>query len=1063
VGGEPAPVAPDNNGHGTFVASEIVGSGVSSMYTNGTGDIYERTIPGYEYLLNNASDPNYNTMRGPFKGIATGAELECFKVAGATGDTSAYTVERALDYATNSADMNGHIPQIISMSLDSGVPDPFFTSMVESAVDQGIVVVVAAGNDGPSGSVEAPADAPDAISVGSVNRNNTVSFFSAHGPTPDGVAKPDIMGVGEDVIADKPVFNDGPDGYANNFTKYYMVDSGTSMATPEVSAVVALMLQVNPNLKPAQVKELLMQHAWQPPVYSAYGPMYYGAGIVDAYAVLLNMTGGNIPPVPTAPLATIQFDQASYQVNKNAGTLNVNVDAVWGSNVQDGTTVNITYAAESGSGNTPAVPGIDYSLPTGNLTFVKQGSENTLTIPVTILDDHIPGANKNFNLVLSSGNNVEISMPTSTVNIIDTDYPTVKFAINDYTVKNGAGTFNINVQADWTGSVTRDPIQVTLLPTNGTAFYGSDYTVAGQSKNTPVTLTISYPNTMQSVSVAVNNNQSTSDTKYFNLVLSNVANATLGDPSSDTIRITSSGSTDTTPPTTAYSISSAAPSNNGWYNTNATITLSATDNKGGSGVAQVWYSLGNGYSVNVPGNTAKFNVSANGTTTVSYWSVDNEGNAETPHTLTINVDQASPVIYATLNPSSPTGSSGWYLTSPTVTITAVDAISGINSTDYSLDGGAWLPYTVPFTVGNGQHTLMFGTINNASVGANGTLSINVGTQVPVISVNVAITSAAAIGSNGWYSNTNPTVTMTATDTSGTKPSIDYSLDDGSTWKPYSAAFTLGNGIYSLVYGAVDTAGNKYNNTTVTSIKVDTSPPVLGQIQAPLTPTRIGTVVNINDTVSNDPSGLITATWSWGDGTSSSGTINNNINVVNGTHTYSSAGTYMVGLNVTNNVGFKTNTTYNFIVIYNPNGGAVIGIGTFSSATGNFTWKPTKSYTATFGFDSQYVTVKGVTTLQGLTEFVLGSGTDLWFQSVSYDWMVVSGSEAIYQGTGTMVGNGSTQYKFIISTLSTNPNKIRVKIWNATTGVVVYDNEAGAANDALPTQKVSLGGVLIYST
>jgi hypothetical protein len=267
----------------------------------------------------------------------------------------------------------------------------------------------------------------------------------------------------------------------------------------------------------------------------------------------------------------------------------------------------------------------------------------------------------------------------------------------------------------------------------------------------------------------------------------------------------------------------------------------------------------------------------------------------------------------------------------------------------------------------------------------------------------------------------------------------------------------------LTYGAVDKAGNQNNSTSAVTINVDATSPVLGQINAPLTPVHVNTAVNVNDTVSGDPAGLASATWNWGDGNVTSGTINNVLNVVNGTHTYASAGTYMIWLNVTDNMGFKNNTTYNFIVVYNPSGGAVIGLGGFNSAAGNFTWKPTKSYAATFGFDSQYVTVKGVTTLQGLTEFVLGTGTDLWFQSVSYDWLVVSGSESIYQGTGTMVGNGSTQYKFIVSSLSTNPNKIRFKIWNATTGAVVYDNEAGAANDALPTQPVSWGGVLIYST
>ena len=705
--GQPATTAPDYNGHGTFVASEIVGSGVSSMYANGSPGIYERTIPGYNL---SPSDPNYNTMRGPFEGIAPGASLDCFKVIGATMDTSAFTVERALDYATNSTDMGSDLPRVISMSLDSGVQDPIFTSFVEAAVNKGFIVVVSAGNDGPAGSVETPADAPDAITVGSVNRNDTHTFFSAHGPTLSGVAKPDIMAVGDTVIAADLVQNNGyTDGPLNNFSKYYTIDSGTSMATPEVSAVVALMLQVNPNLTPAQVKELLMLHARLPADYATMGPMYEGAGILDAYAVLLNETSGNIPTTPASPLATIMFNQSSYQVSDNANVLDVNVSALWG-NVPDGTTVNVTYQALSGSGTTTAMPGVNYVLPTGNLTFVKSGSANSLTIPVTILNDNIPGDNWDFNLQLSSSDNAMISTPITTVNILNTNYPTVKFAVDSYTVRNGLRTFYVKVVANWpAGGPTNNPVSVDLSASNGTAVYGSDYTLGSQANNAPYPLTLTYSNPSQTVPITISTDPSTTDTKYFNLGLTGVVGATLGSPSSDIVWISGSGSSDTTPPTTTYSVSpTSANGQNNWYTTNVSVSLSATDNPGGSGVDHIWYNLSNGYNVKVMGNTTSFTLSANGTTTINYWAVDKEGNAETPHSKIINIDETSPFIYATLNPSSPNGISGWYNSSPNITISASDVFSGIASTAYSLDGGiTWKPYIGTFNVSNVTYILLW--------------------------------------------------------------------------------------------------------------------------------------------------------------------------------------------------------------------------------------------------------------------------------------------------------------------------------------------------------------------
>jgi subtilisin family serine protease len=101
----------------------------------------------------------------------------------------------------------------------------------------GIFVAVAAGNTGPAcGTVEdPPAPYRDAFTVGAVDRDGVVSNFSSRGPTPDGLVKPDVMAPGEEILSALPGGT------------YGRLD-GTSMATPHVAGVVALMWSANPRL-----------------------------------------------------------------------------------------------------------------------------------------------------------------------------------------------------------------------------------------------------------------------------------------------------------------------------------------------------------------------------------------------------------------------------------------------------------------------------------------------------------------------------------------------------------------------------------------------------------------------------------------------------------------------------------------------------------------------------------------------------------------------------------------------------------------------------------------------
>jgi subtilisin family serine protease len=151
----------------------------------------------------------------------------------------------------------------------------------------GIFTVVAAGNTGPfCGSVDdPPAPYPDVLTVGAVNRGRAVTMFSSRGPTDAGTMKPDVVAPGADVLSAMP-----GGGYATL--------DGTSMATPHVAGVVALMWSANPALigDLARTRDIL-RTTTQParPTYLSSSTRnrcgnndanITGAGLVDAFAAV---------------------------------------------------------------------------------------------------------------------------------------------------------------------------------------------------------------------------------------------------------------------------------------------------------------------------------------------------------------------------------------------------------------------------------------------------------------------------------------------------------------------------------------------------------------------------------------------------------------------------------------------------------------------------------------------------------------------------------------------------------------------------------------------------------
>ncbi len=233
--------------------------------------------------------------QGDYRGIAPDASLCDVKVLDSFGPSYADQVIDGVEWCIEHKDEYGI--DIMSMSLGGRVNSDgtgLECETVNTAIENGLVAVVAVGNDGTAGYIPSPAAADDAITVGSVYDYGTVDRaddaheqYSNTGPRlDDGDAdardelKPDLCAPGTSIMSVQA-----------NTHATYVGKSGTSMAAPMVSGVVALMLDANPSLSPAAIKRIL--HDTAEARGSAHNASLdqkystaYGWGIVDAYGAV---------------------------------------------------------------------------------------------------------------------------------------------------------------------------------------------------------------------------------------------------------------------------------------------------------------------------------------------------------------------------------------------------------------------------------------------------------------------------------------------------------------------------------------------------------------------------------------------------------------------------------------------------------------------------------------------------------------------------------------------------------------------------------------------------------
>ncbi|HDP74164.1 MAG TPA: hypothetical protein ENN46_04410, partial [Candidatus Woesearchaeota archaeon] len=203
---------------------------------------------------------------GVLKGIAPDATIYAFKVLNLDG--SGYLnhvlegIERSLD-PNRDGSFEGQA-DVISMSLGgSGNPDDALSTAVNNAVSLGSVVVVAAGNRGPSEStIGSPGTAKHALTVAASDKEDMIASFSSRGPVSWGgkiLLKPDVTAPGVYICAARSSL----DRISNDDASRICLDgehlllSGTSMATPHVAGLAAILKQKNPDSSPLEIRNMI--------------------------------------------------------------------------------------------------------------------------------------------------------------------------------------------------------------------------------------------------------------------------------------------------------------------------------------------------------------------------------------------------------------------------------------------------------------------------------------------------------------------------------------------------------------------------------------------------------------------------------------------------------------------------------------------------------------------------------------------------------------------------------------------------------------------------------------
>ncbi len=271
---------------GTGVRVGVIDTGIQSKHPElGNNVVFKDFVNNLALPYDDAGHGTHvgGTIGGKNVGIAPKVSFVYAKAFGAGGTATDSSILAAMQFMfdPDGDPKTNDFPRIVSNSWGGDIDDKSwdinqflpYHQAIQAWIHGGIIPIFAAGNSGrsPNGF---PGGLPDAIAVGALAPSDAIADFSSRGPNIWKIGdsllsllKPDISAPGVGVISAFP---------GNKFAAM----DGTSMATPHVTGAVALLLQANPKLTYADVKDLLIHSA------ERKTDIAYGFGIIDAYKLV---------------------------------------------------------------------------------------------------------------------------------------------------------------------------------------------------------------------------------------------------------------------------------------------------------------------------------------------------------------------------------------------------------------------------------------------------------------------------------------------------------------------------------------------------------------------------------------------------------------------------------------------------------------------------------------------------------------------------------------------------------------------------------------------------------
>ena len=227
-----------------------------------------------------------------------------------------------------------------------------------------------------------------------------------------------------------------------------------------------------------------------------------------------------------------------------------------------------------------------------------------------------------------------------------------------------------------------------------------------------------------------------------------------------------------------------------------------------------------------------------------------------------------------------------------------------------------------------------------------------------------------------------------------------------------------NGAHQVVARYLGATHFEPSPSAALSPVVENVPPAVAAVSGPADPVAVGIPLGVSAAFTDaGVADTHSATIEWGDGTASSAEVveGDGSGSVIGSHAYATAGVYRVSVSVTDKDGGIGRSALDTVVVFDPAAGSTRGAG----------------------FD---------------------------FESTAYDWLVIAGAKAQLRGSGR--ANGSGGYTFQITAIdgqevgASEADRLRIRIWDGASGLLVYDNERGAAEGADPTSVLGGGSIAV---